>query len=280
MVESIKNIKSINIKLNSVLKKGIILFLIPLVLIMITPVISKYDPSAVDTMNRLAKPSVSHLMGTDNLGRDVFSRTLSGMKISVYIGLWVTFISLVSGLIVGTIAAYYKVTTNVIMRIIDGIMSMPTIILAIILAGILGSGTKNIIMALSISYLPMIARVAKNSVESVKENEYIEASVALGKSDLYIIVKCIWPNIFSQIMIQTTFIFASAILNECILSFLGVGIRPPMASLGGMVSDGRNYMMVAPWISAFPGIMISWLVLSLNLLGDGLRDCLDPKHAN
>lgn len=280
MVESIKNIKSINIKLNSVLKKGIIFLTIPLILIVITPLIAKYDPSVVDTMNRLAKPSVSHLMGTDNLGRDVFSRTLSGMKISVQIGLWVTFISLVSGLIVGTIAAYYKVTTNFIMRIIDGIMSMPTIILAIILAGILGSGTKNIIMALSISYLPMIARVAKNSVESVKENEYIEASVSLGKSDLYIIVKCIWPNIFSQIMIQTTFIFASAILNECILSFLGVGIRPPMASLGGMVSDGRNYMMVAPWISAFPGIMISWLVLSLNLLGDGLRDYLDPKHVN
>lgn len=280
MVESIKNIKSINIKLNSVLKKGIIFLTIPLILIVITPLIAKYDPSAVDTMNRLAKPSVSHLMGTDNLGRDVFSRTLSGMKISVQIGLWVTFISLVSGLIVGTIAAYYKSTTNFIMRIIDGIMSMPTIILAIILAGILGSGTKNIIMALSISYLPMIARVAKNSVESVKENEYIEASVSLGKSDLYIIVKCIWPNIFSQIMIQTTFIFASAILNECILSFLGVGIRPPMASLGGMVSDGRNYMMVAPWISAFPGIMISWLVLSLNLLGDGLRDYLDPKHVN
>ncbi len=166
------------------------------------------------------------------------------------------------------------------MRLVDGIMAFPTIILAIALAGVLGAGTKNIIIALSISYFPMIARITRNAILEVLGKEYVESAVTLGKNDLYIIFYYILPNIAPHVMVQVTFTFAMAILNESILSFLGVGIKVPTPSLGGMVNDGRNYINTAPWIITFPGLIISLIVLSLNMIGDGLRDALDPRYKN
>lgn len=262
---------------NSYIKIGIILLLIPILLAIFAPVLTDYDTSSVEPSNRLQYPSKDHLMGTDDLGRDVFARTAYGISISLFIGFAVTLISLIIGLVVGIVSAYYTITEGFLMRIVDGIMAFPSIILAIALAGILGSGITNIIIALSISYFPIIARITRNSVLSIKETEYVESTIVIGKSDFYIIVNCILPNIISPIIVQTTFTFAMAILNESILSFLGVGIQVPMPSLGGMVNDGRNYFIVAPWIMTFPGLTISWIVLALNMLGDGLRDRFDPQ---
>lgn len=262
---------------NSYIKIGVILLIIPILLAIFAPVLTSYDISTVDPVNRLLNPSAEHFMGTDDLGRDVFTRAVYGIGISLFIGFVVTLISLVVGLLVGIISAYYTFTEKFLMRIVDGIMAFPTIILAIALAGILGSGITNIIIALSISYFPSIARITLNSVLAIKKAEYVESTISIGKSDFYIIANCILPNIISPIIVQTTFIFAMAILNESILSFLGVGIQVPMPSLGGMVNDGRNYLMVAPWIMTFPGLMISWIVLALNMLGDGLRDYFDPQ---
>ncbi|QSX05862.1 ABC transporter permease [Sedimentibacter sp. zth1] len=263
---------------NPYIRVGIVLIIIPIFLAIFVPVLAKYDPSVVNPLNRLQSPSLEHLMGTDDLGRDVFSRTLFGIRTSLIIGFAVTLISLFIGVFTGIVAAYYPITSGIIMRFIDGIMAFPTIIFAIALAGVLGSGITNIIVALAVSYFPMITRITRNAVLEVKEMEYVKSTISIGKNDLYIIFKCILPNIISPIIVQTTFTFAMAILNESILSFLGVGIQVPLPSLGGMVNDGRNYMMIAPWIIVFPGLTISWIVLALNIIGDGLRDFFDPKH--
>lgn len=263
---------------NTYIKIGIIMMLVPILLAIFAPFLTNFDTSTVDPVNRLQAVSSKYLMGTDDIGRDVFTRTIYGTRISLFIGVAVTFISLLSGMVVGILSAYYRAAGSVLMRIVDGIMAYPTIILAIAMAGVLGSGVMNIIIALSISYFPMFARITRNLVQVVKSSEYVESAVVIGKSDLYIITNCILPNILSPLIVQTTFTFAMAILNESILSFLGVGIQVPMPSLGGMVNDGRNYLMVAPWTVIFPGLMISWIVLSMNMIGDGLRDQLDPKN--
>ncbi|CBH20214.1 putative peptide transporter permease subunit: membrane component of ABC superfamily [Acetoanaerobium sticklandii] len=265
---------------NTQMKLGIILILLPILLALAGPYFTQNDTTSVSPANRLESPHLQNFMGTDNLGRDIFARTCSGIKISLFIGFSVTLVSLIIGVFIGTISAYYPITEKFLMRVVDAIMAFPTIILAIALAGILGAGVKNIIIALSISYFPMIARIAYNSVKQVKETEYVESTIAIGKGDLYIITHCILPNIISPIIVQTTYIFAMAILNESILSFLGVGIQAPMPSLGGMVNDGRNYFMTAPWIMTFPGLTISLIVFSLNTFGDGLRIYYDPRERN
>lgn len=266
------------IKLNLYIKIGIVLIIIPTILIGLGLMFTNFDTEGIDAINRLESPSLEHLMGTDELGRDVFSRMAFGMKNSLVIGFIVTGISLFVGLIVGVISAYYPLADKILMRIVDVIMAFPTIIVAISLAGILGSGMRNIIIALSISYFPTMARVIKNAVIYVKSNEYIQSSIVIGKSDAYIIMNCILPNIISEILVQTTYIFAMAILNEAVLSFLGVGIKAPTPSLGGMVSDGRNYFTIAPWLVVLPSMTISWIVLSLNMIGDGLREAYNPKN--
>ncbi len=265
-------------RLNKNIKVGLIFISIPIIVALFTPMLMTLNFSDVDPVARLQFVSAQHFMGTDDLGRDIFSRVIYGIRISLFIGAMVTLISTVLGMIIGILAAYYRLADKILMRIVDGIMAFPTIILAIAMAGVLGSGITNIIIALSISYSPMFARITRNAVQRVKATEYVESTVVLGKGDWYIITKCILPNILPPIIVQITFTFAMAILNESILSFLGVGIQVPMPSLGGMVNDGRNYLTVAPWVTSFPGLTISWIVMSLNLIGDGIRDQLDPKN--
>lgn len=252
--------------------------MIPILIALVAPLLVNINYSDVDPIGRLKFVSGQHIMGTDDLGRDIFSRVVIGIRISLFIGAMVTLISSLFGMFIGLLAAYYKLADRILMRVVDGIMAFPTIILAIAMAGVLGAGVTNIIIALSISYSPMFARITKNAVQRVKSTEFVESTVALGRGDLYIIRTCILPNILPPIIVQVTFTFAMAILNESILSFLGVGIQVPMPSLGGMVNDGRNYLTVAPWITTFPGLTISWIVMSLNLVGDGIRDQLDPKN--
>ena len=256
---------------------GIVIFLTAIFIAVFCPIITKYDPLLVNVKERITAPTGQHKLGTDEMGRDVLSRMFFGVRASMIIGVSVAIISTVAGIIVGVIAGYYKKVDNALMRILDGVMAFPSIIIAIALAGILGTGKINIIIALSVAYFPTMARIVRSSVLSLRDIEYVQSIKVLGASDAYIIIHHIIPNIISPIIVQMTFIFALAVFDEAALSYLGVGIRAPEPSLGGMVSDARKYMSVAPWTILYPGLMIAYIVLGLNLLGDGLRDYFDPK---
>ena len=256
---------------------GIVIVLTAIFIAVFCPIITKYDPLLVNVEERITAPTGQHKLGTDEMGRDVLSRMFFGVRASMIIGVSVAIISTMAGIIVGVIAGYYNKVDNVLMRILDGVMAFPSIIIAIALAGILGTGKINIIIALSVAYFPTMARIVRSSVLSLRDIEYVQSVKVLGASDVYIIIHHIIPNIISPIIVQMTFIFALAVFDEAALSYLGVGIRAPEPSLGGMVSDARKYMSVAPWTILYPGLMIAYIVLGLNLLGDGLRDYFDPK---
>ncbi|RGT07643.1 ABC transporter permease [Dorea formicigenerans] len=256
---------------------GIVIVLTAIFIAVFCPIITKYDPLLVNVEERITAPTGQHKLGTDEMGRDVLSRMFFGVRASMIIGVSVAIISTMAGIIVGVIAGYYNKVDNVLMRILDGVMAFPSIIIAIALAGILGTGKINIIIALSVAYFPTMARIVRSSVLSLRDIEYVQSIKVLGASDVYIIIHHIIPNIISPIIVQMTFIFALAVFDEAALSYLGVGIRAPEPSLGGMVSDARKYMSVAPWTILYPGLMIAYIVLGLNLLGDGLRDYFDPK---
>lgn len=256
---------------------GIVIVLTAIFIAVFCPIITKYDPLLVNVKERITAPTGQHKLGTDEMGRDVLSRMFFGVRASMIIGVSVAIISTMAGIIVGVIAGYYNKVDNVLMRILDGVMAFPSIIIAIALAGILGTGKINIIIALSVAYFPTMARIVRSSVLSLRDIEYVQSIKVLGASDAYIIIHHIIPNIISPIIVQMTFIFALAVFDEAALSYLGVGIRAPEPSLGGMVSDARKYMSVAPWTILYPGLMIAYIVLGLNLLGDGLRDYFDPK---
>ena len=241
------------------------------------PLLTKYSPLAVDPTNRLLLPSQQHLLGTDELGRDLFSRILYGTRISLLVGFFTVICSAISGTLIGLISVFYKRSNAIIMRILDGLMAFPDMIIAITLAALWGSGIWSIIFALTVASMPRMARIVRGTALSVVELEYVEAAKAIGCRDIYILIKCILPNCISPIIVQSTGVFAGAILSEASLSFLGVGINPPIPTLGGMINSSKTFLTVIPTVAIFPGIAIALAVLGMNLLGDGLRDVLDPR---
>ncbi len=245
---------------------------------LLAPYAVSFEPTLISYRTRLQAPSKTHIMGTDEFGRDVFSRVVYGLRTSVSIGLAVVAITGITGIVLGLITGYYPRFDRIFMRILDGWMAFPEIILAVTLAAVWGSGAYVIIFAMSFAYFPRMCRVVRSGVLRIKELDYIEATKALGARDPYILLRHVLPNCVSLILVQITFSFATAILAEAALSFLGVGIKPPAPSLGGMISDGRNFYPIAPWVVLSPGLVMVLLVLTLNLLGDRLRDALDPKQ--
>jgi peptide/nickel transport system permease protein len=268
--------KSLNKLKHPYIITALVILMFLLLLALLAPVLTDYDPENNDARNRLKPPSTEHFLGTDEFGRDVFTRLIYGIRASMQVGFSVVILTAFFGIIVGVIAGYYPELDNIIMRFLDGMMAFPGIIIAISLAAIWGAGKYNIIFALSFAYFPKMARIVRSAVISIKDIEYVESARAIGAKDHYIIFKYILRNSASPILVQATFNFALAILDEAALSFLGIGILPPTPSLGGMIADARSYMTVAPWLIFSPGVMIIFSVLSLNLLGDGLRDFLDP----
>lgn len=256
---------------------GFILLAIVLFFSCIAPIISRYNPIETSGVNRLKPPSLMHLMGTDQLGRDIMSRVLYGGRSSLLIGAAVVVFVTIAGTIVGALSGYYHKVDVVVMRILDGFMAFPSIIIAITLAAIWGTGKMNIILALSFANFSRMARVVRASVLSIKELDYINSAKALGAKDRYIIFKYIIRNSLSPIIVQSTFIFAISILDEAALSFLGVGIKAPEPSWGGMISEGRNYLTAVPWLVLYPGGAMLLAVLGLNILGDGLQELLAPR---
>jgi peptide/nickel transport system permease protein len=256
---------------------GAILVALNVLVAILAPVIGRWEPQRLDVQARLAPPTPAHWMGTDDVGRDVWSRVVHGTRLSMVVGGAVVLLSFVGGIVFGLLGGYYRPLDNVLMRIMDGFMAFPGIILAIALMASLGPSVVNVILALGIVYVPRVARIVRGSVLVIRETPYVEAALALGVSDLVVLARHVLPNCLSPVIVQGTFIFAAAVLGEAALSFLGVGVPPQIPSWGNVMAEGRLYLQQAPWLTLFPGAAIMACILGLNLFGDGLRDLLDPK---
>ena len=243
---------------------------------LLSPVLAG-DPLRIDVARRLTPPGSAHWFGTDDVGRDVWSRVVYGARLSLLVGAAVVALSFVLGLGCGLIAGYYRRVDNVVMRVMDGLMAFPAIILAIALMASLGPSVLNVIVAIGIVYAPRVARIVRGSVLVIRETTYVEAARALGASDAVVIARHVLPNCLSPVIVQGSFVFAAAVLTEAALSFLGVGVPPYVPSWGNILAEGRLYLQQAPWLVLYPGAAIMLTIFGLNLLGDGLRDALDPR---
>jgi len=242
------------------------------------PLISPYGANTLNLSDRLQGPNSAHLLGTDNFGRDVLSRALSGTRVTLLLGLSISGFALILGLPIGMLCGFYDRFGMVVMRVVDAMMAFPAIILALALMSIFGKpGILNVIIAVGIVWAPRMVRVVYSSTLSLRENTYVEAARALGMPSFRILVRHIAINLLSPVIVQATFTFAFSIMEVAALNFLGVGIPPYIASWGGMMNEGRTYIIRAPWIILFPGVFLATAVLSFNLLGDALRDRLDPQ---
>ena len=266
------------LKMNKPAVCGLSVIAILITSAMLAPWIAPYDPAAMDVRARLQGPSTKHFLGTDNFGRDIFSRIVYAGRISLVIGFVAVGIGAVFGGITGAVSGYYgKGLDSLVMRTMDVLLSVPQLILAIAIVGALGASLLNLMIAVGISVLPRYARLVRASAMSLRDLEFVEAARAAGASDLRIIVQNIIPNCMAPLIVLSTLGVAQAILSAATLSFLGLGIQPPTPEWGSMLSDGRQFMRNAPHLTVFPGLAIMVVVMALNLLGDGLRDALDPK---
>lgn len=256
---------------------GSTLFLIVAVLAVFADQIAPYKPNANNFRAKLEAPSLAHWFGTDHFGRDILSRAIHGGRLSLFIGLSVVLFTGVFGTLIGAASGYFRRLDNILMRFMDALMAFPAILLAITVAATLGASVPNVILALGIATTPHTARIVRASVLVVREMEFVEAARALGASHFRILFRHILANAMAPLIVRLTYVFASAILAEALLSYIGVGPPPPAATFGGIIANGRDFMVEAPWVTLFPGLIILVVVLGLNLLGDGLRDVLDPR---
>ena len=266
-------------KRNKIAVFALVVLIIIILAAIFADFLTPYDYTEQVPQDNFLKPSSEHIMGTDNFGRDIFSRVLKGAQISLKIGFSSVVISTVIGVIIGAFAGYYEgVFDAIIMRVMDTILSIPQLVLAIALAAALGGGMRNLILAVSLSSIPSYAKIVRSQVMAVKNLEYIEAAKLAGVNNLKLIFTEILPNCFAPIIVQATIGVGTAILSAASLSFIGMGIMPPEAEWGQMLSEGRAYIRNYPHITLFPGIAIALTILVLNIVGDGLRDVFDPKY--
>ena len=258
---------------------GLVLLVVMLVMAIFSGQITDVDPRHIDTIERLKGPSNEYLFGTDHLGRDIFARVVYGSRLSLLVGIAVAIITMVGGVVLGLISGYYRTLDAIIMRLMDGLMAIPSFLLAIALVAMLGASVQNVIIALSVVETPRVVRVVRSSVLTLRERVYVEAAEAIGARGIRIMARHIFPNTVPPLIVQGTYIFALAILVEAGLSFLGAGTPPDIPSWGNIMGEARLYVRVAEWIMFFPGLFLSLTVLAINLIGDGLRDTLDPTLA-
>lgn len=248
------------------------------VVVILAPVLAPADPLAMDIKARFVTPSAQRPFGTDNFGRDILSRVLYGARISLQVGVVSVLFGLVAGVILGAVAAYVGgIVDDVIMRIMDGLLAFPSIMLALLLRFVLGPSITSVMIAIAIIRIPIFARTVRGSVLAERERDYVTAALSIGQTPMKILFRQILPNALAPLIVLATVLFANAILIEASMSFLGMGTPPPQPSWGTMLSDGRQFMENHPHVVLFPGLAISLVVLGVNLLGDGLRDALDPR---
>jgi peptide/nickel transport system permease protein len=259
---------------------GGVVILIMALAALFAPWLGTVDPISMMPSNRLKPPSAVNWLGTDMFGRDIWSRVVYGSRISLSIGASASIICVAIGLVIGLFSGYFRLVDAIVMRIMDGLMSIPGILLAIALVAI--SGTANIytvVIAISIPEIPRIVRLVRSVVLTVREEPYVEAAISLGTPLPKILARHIFPNTVPPLIVQATYVCANAMLTEAILSFLGAGMPPELPSWGNMMAEGRTYFPLAPWIVLFPGVALALTILAVNVLGDGLRDRLDPRIA-
>jgi len=263
--------------------RGVVIFgMVIIMLFIITaafaPWLAPYDPNKVDMNNALLQPSRDHWLGTDALGRDTLSRTIYGTQTSLLIGLFVVILGSFVGMALGLIAGYFGgLIYTIIMRVIDTLMAFPMLILALMIASLLGGGITNVIMALAFAMVPAYARLMCGQVIVVKENDFVLAVRSMGASHLRLMLRHLLPNCFPPLIVMMTMMLGTTILAEAGLSFIGIGVQPPVATWGNMVNDGRQYLLTNPILSFAPGLAIMLVVYAFNMIGDGLRDALDPQ---
>jgi ABC-type dipeptide/oligopeptide/nickel transport system permease subunit len=257
---------------------GLIIIILFVFIAIFAPIIAPYPANTPNLPSSLQGPSSKHWLGTDPMGRDTLSRIIYGSRTSLEIGLIVVILACLAGIILGTLAGYYGGWMHsVIMRLIDALMSFPMILLAMVVTALMGSGMRNVIIALSIAMMPVYARVMCAQVLSIKGNDYVTASRSIGASNLRIMIRHTIPNCFPPLIVLVTMMLGSVILAEAGLSFLGIGIKPPTPTWGSMINDGRLYLLTLPILSFAPGFALMLLIFAFNMVGDGLRDALDPR---
>jgi len=257
---------------------GAVMALIVLLTAICAFVLAPYDPLDQDVFHRLTPPERSHLLGTDEYGRDVLSRVIWGTQISLTVGFFSVLLGMVLGTVMGVVAGYSGgLTDSIIMRIVDVLLSFPTLITGILIAAILGSGLIKLIITIGIVFAPRFARMAYGPTLAVKEMEYVSSAKVIGAGGFRILTRHILPNIFGEIMVAGSLWMGTAIMAEASLSFLGLGVSPPTPTWGNMIKSGIDVLSSAPWLSLFPGLSILITVLAFNMIGDGLRDIADPK---
>ncbi len=257
---------------------GMVILAILLLITLFAPWVAPFAPEEQIPTAALQGPSTTHLFGTDNIGRDIFSRVLYGTRVSLLVGLSSIGVAAVLGILLGLVSGFYGGWLDtLLMRAMDALLAFPAILLAIFIVAVLGPSLVNAILAVGIVYTPTFARLVRSSALSIREQEYLEAARAIGAGDLHIMLNVILRNSLSPIIVQFSLGVGYAILVEAGLSFLGLGVQPPLPAWGSMLGAGRNYMAFAPWLTAFPGMAIFVSVLGFNFVGDGLREALDPR---
>ena len=256
---------------------GLVLFLLILALAAFAPWITTADPNRLSFRTKFIPPSADFVFGTDNLGRSLWSRSVWGARLSVEIGVAVVVLNAVFGTLVGAVSGYFSRLDGPLMRLNDALMAFPAVLLAIGITAVLGPSTENVTIALAVVYIPRTARIVRASVLVLREAEYVQAAIAAGASHWRVLRTHIIPNALAPLIVQLSFLFAYAVLTEATLSFLGLGAVPPTPTWGNIMAEGRQYMRDAPWIITIPGVLLMVTVMGLNLLGDGLRDVLDPR---
>ena len=258
-------------------RTGVLVFGIIVIGSVLIPMLSSADPNKLSLLSRFQPPSWNHPFGTDSFGRSQLARVAYGAHLSLLIGMFVVLLNAVFGTLLGVVSGYFQRLDNVLMRITDALMAFPSLLLAITITAVFGPSITNTIMALFIVYLPRTARIVRASVLVIRQMEYVQAAIAIGAGHWHIIYHHIRPNILAPLTVQLSFLFAYAVIADATLSFLGLGAEPPTPTWGNIMADGRQYMREAAWIIAIPGCVLGATVLALNLIGDGLRDVLDPK---
>ena len=257
---------------------GLIIVVLMLLVALLAPILAPYDPFATDVRSRLQPPSAAHWFGTDQIGRDILSRVIYGARVSVLVGILSVLVATILGTAIGIVAAYYGRGVELLaMRGIDILLAYPTVLLAILIVAFFGTSLQNVVAAIAITRIPSFARVAHGLTLSIKEKEFVEAARALGTSDLRIGLRHILPNVLAPVVVQATLQVAVSIIIESTLGYLGLSVPAPTPTWGSIIQDGRGVLDRAPWVANSAGAMIFLLVIAINLLGDGLRDFLDPR---